>query len=648
MKRVIILLFTFCFGFSGYTQIADTTTLLKLGDRRISKTEFERIYKKNNNQTTPGDKKNVEEYLELFINFKLKVIEAENLKMDTSKAFIDELAGYRKQLAKPYLTDGKIDERLLQEAYDRAQWDIKAAHILIKCDENAAPADSLKAYQKAQKARERILKGEDFESVAKQLSEDPSAQQNGGTLGYFTVFNMVYPFETGAYNTPVGEISMPVRSKFGYHVIKVLDRRANQGEIKVAHIMVAVPKNSPEEQQKSMKDKIFTLFDSLQAGKDFALLAQKYSDDRASAQRGGELPQFGTGRMIPEFESAAFKLQNVGDFTPPVQTSYGWHLIKLLEKHPLGTFAELKNKFKGNIAKDQRAAKGREATIENLKKEYKLTIDSKRLADFYPIADSGIYKGNWDVNKAQKLTKDLFTLDGEAFNQQDFAKYLAGNRVLGKFTNFNEAINKALKLYTDKVVMEYEDSRLEVKYQDFRDLMQEYHDGILLFELTDKMVWSKAVQDTTGLKEYYEANKQNYMWGERFKGLYYTCQDEKVMKKVQKMLSKNGQKPFTDAEILKNFTKDTIKLITATEGTYAQGDNEIIDFYIWNTGKHIKPANEFIVSLGEKLAPMPKLLDETRGLVIADYQNKLEKEWIESLRQKYPVQLFKEALVGIE
>lgn len=643
MKHISVTLVLIALFFYGFPQ-APTDILMNIGGKDISKAEFERIYYKNNSQGNQVDKKSVDEYLDLFINFKLKVIEAESLKMDTVKSFIDELAGYRKQLAKPYLTDSKIDEELLLEAYERSKWDIRASHILVQCTEDALPADTLVAYKKIMKIRDRIVKGEDFNKVAAETSEDPSAKNNQGDLGYFTVFSMVYPFETAAYNAEIKKVTMPVRTRFGYHLLWVSDKRPNQGEIKVAHIMVASPRNTTPEDAEKAREKIFALYDSLKAGKDFAKLAEIYSDDKGSGRKGGELPVFGTGRMIPEFETAAFKLQNTGDYTEPVQTAYGWHIIKLLEKYTQKSFEEVKPKFKSQLAKDMRLAKSKSATIERLKKEYQFKVDAKSLAEFYPLADSSMLKGTWDLAKAVKLKKNLFSFAGKNYTQQDFAQYLSTFKYSQKLTDLKQVIDKAFSHYTEKLLLDYEDSKLEDKYADFRDLMQEYHDGILLFELTDKMVWSKAVQDTAGLQAFYESNKSNYMWDERFQGTLYFCKNEKVKKNLEKLLLKKTDKPLTPADVEKKFTKDTIRMVTSFSGIFSKGDQPKIDYYFWKTGSYIPGQNEFVVVSGSKRSPEPKKLDECRGLVIADYQNYLEKIWIEQLRVKYPVNINKEVL----
>lgn len=300
--------------------------LMTINDVAITKSEFERIYYKNNRDSV-HDEKAIKDYLELFINFKLKVIEAKKLGLDTLPTFKQELQSYRKQLSDPYFVDKETEEKLLKEAYERKKWRIRTSHILIKVSENASPADTLAAYNKAMEIKKRIDKGEDFAKLAMEYSEDDASKLNGGDIGYLTVFTTVLPYENAVYSLKVGEVSNPIRSQYGYHIIKVTDRKENPGEVKVAHIMVLVPRDAKEEDITKAENKINEIYQKLQQGEDFAKLAIEYSDDKASGKRGGDLPWFGTGRMVPEFESVAFETK-IGEYSKPFRTAFGYHIIK--------------------------------------------------------------------------------------------------------------------------------------------------------------------------------------------------------------------------------------------------------------------------------------------------------------------------------
>lgn len=629
-------------------------TLITINDRIVTVSEFERIYKKNNNLNTV-DQKSIEEYLELFINFKLKVLEAERLKLDTAQAFINELSGYRNQLAKPYLTDKDADEKILLEAYERMQSDIRASHILIKVDENAQPKDTLFAYNKALKARKRIIDGEDIAKVASEISDDPSAKNNGGDLGFFTAFQMVYPFESAAYKLSVGDVSNPVRTRFGYHIIKLNDKRENQGQIKVAHIMIAISKEADKETIDNAKKRIDEVFSKLKAGEDFIELAKLYSDDKGSAKQGGELPWFGTGRMVPEFEIAAFELKNKEDFSEPVLTSFGWHLIKLIDKKPLGKYEDLKAEIKNKIARDARSEESKKSFIANLKKEYKFNKNQKNIDELFKLVDKSFLEGKWEAEKALNLNKQIFAFADQAVLQSDFAKYLNESQKKVVETDLRAGLNKKLEDFIDKKVIEYEDGKLESKYPEFRYLMNEYHDGILLFELTDKMVWTKAVQDTLGLQNFHEQNKAKYMWDKRVDASIYRCPDEKIAEGVKKIAKKRIAKGYSYDETLLKIIKvtknDETKKVTVEDGKFLKGDNDLIDKVDWNVqiSENFNINNKVVfVAINKIIEPTPKSLKESKGLVTADYQAFLEAEWIKELRSKYNVVVNKDALSNIK
>ncbi|GAB4280828.1 MAG: peptidylprolyl isomerase [Marinilabiliales bacterium] len=653
MKKTGIVIGLLTIIFLGNVFSQKDNVLLTINGQDVTKDEFVRIYKKNNNNTAL-DKKSIEEYLDLFINFKLKVIEAENLGMDTVASFKKELAGYRKQLVKPYLVDSSVDEQLIQEAFERMQYDIRASHILVRLPQDAKPEDTLAAYQKIMKARTRIINGEDFAKVAKEVSEDESVQSNGGDLGYFTVFQMVYPFETMAYNTKVGEVSMPFRTRFGYHILKVIDKRPAQGEVKVAHIMVSVPADADEQKQKDAEAKINDIYQKLQNGEDFAELAKTYSDDKGTAQKGGELNWFGTGRMVPEFEKAAFEIQKIGDFSKPVRTNFGWHIIKLLDKRDIGSFDDKKAYIKKRLSRDARAEKSRQAVINKLKKEYKLNVNQKNVAEFYSLIDSNYFAGNWVEEKFEKLNKPLITFADTTITQKDFAEILKKRCRKQKPVDSEVYINKVLNEVIDDAIIKYEEDHLEEKYDDFRYLMKEYHDGILLFDLTDKMVWSKAVKDTVGLKEFYEKHKNNYMWSNRVEASIVKYKDNDVLNSLKKLIDK---KPDLSAEqILETINKkDSANTKIIETNKFVKGDNDFVDKFIFNangfnesTKLYADEANKMALIIHQRIAPTPKTLDEARGLVTADYQNELEKKWVEELRNKYDIKVNKEVLSTIK
>ncbi|MCK5693593.1 MAG: peptidylprolyl isomerase, partial [Bacteroidales bacterium] len=405
--------------------------LLTIGDEQVILEEFERIYQKNNNESSLN-RQDPEAYLELFINFKLKVNEAEALGMDTTAKFINELEGYRKQLAKPYLVDEEAKEAMMQEAYLWSKYDIRARHVLIRLPESPTPEDTLAAYDKIMEIRARIKSGEAFDVVAKATSEDASVHQNGGELNYFTVFSMVYPFEKMAYATPVGQLSMPFRTSYGYHIIMVVDKRPARGSIKVAHIFIRMPSETGEDEKKVAYEKVQMVYDSLQMGTEFGALAKRYSDDRASAQSGGEIPWFGTGRMIPDFEDACFAIEKKGDYSKPFKSFYGWHIVKLMDKKEIGSYEEMKPELQQKIDRSDRNTARTDNFIAKLKSEYQFSENREALQPVYQAVDSTLRMGIWKAGELRDLNTQLLKIGEREVMSGEFATYVEEEQYHGK------------------------------------------------------------------------------------------------------------------------------------------------------------------------------------------------------------------------
>jgi peptidyl-prolyl cis-trans isomerase SurA len=650
LTRSVALSFA-CIAISScFAQTANKdAVLMTVGNTKVTVGEFENVYHKNNSKETTGDTKSLNDYVDLFVNFKLKVKEAEDMGLDTAKSFKDELMGYRKQLAQPYLTDKDVNEKLLQETYNRMQEDVHAAHILVKVGESALPKDTLLAYNKIMEYRKRILKGEDFAAVARESAAngDPSAKENGGDLGYFTALQMVYPFESAAFSTKVGEVSMPVRTRFGYHIIKVIDRRKAQGEVLVGHIMVKTTPNMTNEDSLNAFTKITEIYNKLKAGAKFDELAQQFSDDKASAKKGGELPWFGTGKMPAEFEKVSFALANKGDYSAPLKTKYGWHVIRLVDKRGLASFEDMKNELKGKVSKDSRSQVGRSSLIAKVKSEYKFKENLKMRDEFYKVLDTTLFEGRWDGVKAAKMNKPMFNFNDKVYTQTDFANYIKSHQSKRPKTDIPMVVNQFYKQFVDEMAVAYEEARLDQKYPEFKALMQEYRDGILLFELTDEKVWSKAVKDTTGSKAFYEKNKTSYMWDERADASVYTCADEKIAKQVRALMKKKKSEKEIVAEVNKNSQLN----LQVESRVFNKGENEYVDKN-WNPGTSAdirdKDGKTVIVVVNKLMKPEPKSYQDSKGMVTADYQNFLEKEWLESLKKKYPVTIDKAVLATVK
>ena len=647
LKQIFLTLFIGAASFSAIAQSSDI--ILTVEDEKVTREDFESIFRKNNRDSVITTA-SLDEYMELFVNFKLKVREAIELGLDTSSSFQRELLGYRKQLARPYLVDQALLDELIFEAYERQQQEVRASHILIKCDDNASPADTLKAYNKIVELRNRIVNGEDFETVAtgKNGSQDPSVRDNKGDLGYFTAFQMVYPFEEAAFTTEVGDISQPLRTRYGYHILKVHDKRDARGEILAAHIMIRVDENNPTSAQEG-EQKINEIYALLQEGNDFAELSTKYSDDPSTAKRGGELPWFGTGKMVEEFEDAAFNLEKNGEISQPFLSPYGWHIVKRIDYKAIPDFKTAKNDIKSKVSRDARAELTKSSFLSKLRAEYQVKVDDKCLKEIYKAAsaDSAFFGKGLAPIKSKTRAKTLLTIDGNVRTLGDFVDELAQAKIRDKRLQSNEIVDQQLEAYINDELMAYEDSRLEEKYNDFRLLMNEYHDGILLFELTDEKVWSKAVKDTLGLQAFYEGHKDQFMWEERADVVIYTCKDAKVAKALRKALDKG-----LDLNAINDQLNETTRLnFSYEEDVLEKSDNPLLEKVDWKVGlsENIDENGQIvIVQINEIKPAAPKTLDEARGLITAEYQNYLEAEWIKSLRSKYRFEINASVLHSIK
>ncbi len=625
-------------------------TLITIGDKEVSVKEFMDTYEKNNVNTEVIDKKNVDEYLDLFVDFKLKVAEAENLKMDTSAAFIKELDNYRQQLAKPYFSNDDITDELVKEAYERMQYDINAAHILIKCDVNAVPSDTMAAYKKAMSIRERALKGEAFGDLAAELSEDPSARDyeeipgvrkaykgNRGELGYFTVFDMVYPFESGVYNTEVGGISMPVRSSFGYHIIKLNSKTPASGLIRAAHIFLAVDPKDPDKNDSLVKIKAQNIYNEvINDDKNWTDYVRRYSDDKGTINNNGVLSPFRVNQIVPEFISVVKSLEP-NQISEPVKTDFGYHIIKLVGSTTPGTFEQEEGKIRERVERDMRGQLSEEIAMRRIMKDNNFKENAKVKDAFIATIDSTIIEGQYKADENINTKSVLFSTKDQSWTVQDFVEFICKNQKRQGFLTPGAYAYQLYDRYLQQEVFAYEDSKLEDKYPDFKALVQEYHDGILLFSLMENEVWNKAVEDTLGLQDYYERNKESYMWNDRVRAVVVTCQRKDNVEEIKNLLVEG-----IEIDSLRTYVKENKSQASVRLSFYQKGDNVNVDATQWQDGAiAVYPSavdnTTQIVKIVEVRQPEPKTFKEARGLVTSGYQAELEKQWLEQLREKYSV-----------
>lgn len=696
MKKNLLSLSFICIA--GFA-IAQEPVVMTINDKPVTKSEFEAVFNKNNSKEK-SDAKSVKEYADLYSLFKMKVLEAESMGLDTLSSFKNELNGYRKQLAAPYLTDKNTNENLLNEAYERLKTEIKASHILIRVTDVDLPKDTLEAWTRANLIRNAILgkmptnaqiaeydkllknsteagtrlkkkdsaiykakingiknlasnatKNPDkFVALAPFTSDDQSVLDNKGDLGYFTSMDMIYSFENAAYNTKVGEVSPIIRTRFGYHIVKVYEKRPTRGEIQVAHCMIKIPKNATEGEKANANTKAQELYQKIKGGEKFEDVTRQFSDDKQTSDQGGLLQPFKSGRFPKSFEDAAFNLKKNDDISLPVETPYGYHIIKRINKKDLPPFNEIKNELKAKVNRDSRSQMGRKALVARVKKDNGFKENLKARDEFKTVIDSTYLQSTWTAKRAEVLgNKEMFNIGGKSYTQNDFAKYLETQMTVRTQDDAWEVAKPMYNKWVEDMVVAYEDSQLEKNYTEFRNLVREYREGILLFDLTDQKVWSKAVKDTTGLKKYYEEHKNAYQWDERADVTNYKCVNANIAKDVRKMLSQKK----SDKEILETANKTSQLNLSIENIFYLKNEKPVINAN-WKAGivpTDYEDPNEkkVVVIVVNKILPMsPKTLPECRGMVTADYQNYLENEWLTYLKNKYKVKINEDVLKTIK
>ena len=619
-----------------FSQISNDDVLFSVGDEPILAQEFIRVYNKNLEIVQDESQKDIDAYLNLFVNYKLKLQEAKSLGLDKKPSYLKELKGYQKQLSKKYLTESNVTEALIKEAYDRMSYEIKAQHILVRIEEYEK--DTTAYYKKILNFKERFFK-QGFESVKNSV-------HNGNTvfvedLGYFSSFKMVYDFESAAYNTGVGEISDPFRTQYGYHVVKVLDKRKSQGEVTVGHIMISLNEN---DSLAKAEVRINELYKMLQQGQKFESLAQQFSEDKSSAKMGGKLKSFKTGQLASaEFEKVAFSLQNNGDISIPFKTSYGWHIVKLYNKTPLASYEQLKSDLEQQVKRDSRSKLISSAMSKKLRQNYKVPEAAVVLPNFLEFFDEEFFKNTWTLSESFEGSKQFIVIGNKQLVYSDFYNYLnnskRGLKVRQSVTDF---VTTQYENFVNSEVLKYHEENLEFVNVDFANILNEYREGLLLFDLMEDKVWNAVKSDTAALHAFYESNKKDYLNPEKVKAILVTSPKKEFIKKAKKLLIENKT-----VEEIKQQINTSDQNILVTTGMLSKNTNIIpedflmkiglSDIYKWNKAYHI-------VMVTEVLPESIKTFEDAKGLVISDYQIIYEKNWMEVLSKKYKVYVNKEVL----
>jgi peptidyl-prolyl cis-trans isomerase SurA len=624
--------------------------LFTVAGKPVTVSEFRYIYTKTNQEKADFSETSLREYLSLYTGFKLKVAKARDMKLDTIEALDNELEGYRRQLAASYLVDKEVTDKLIKEAYDRMLQDVDISHIFLACDKNAKPADTLRVYNRAVAMMNEIRGGVPFEKMARDSSDDKSAKENSGNLGFVTAMlpDGYYNLEVAAYAGVPGTLNGPIRSNSGYHILRVNGFRPARGEMEVAQILFR--KGANDDANNAIRRRVDSVYAALQAGADWNALCAKYTEDKTAATKGGYVGFFGINRYQKSFEDAAFALAADGDITKPVETSIGYHIIKRLSARPIGNFEAMRRPLSERVKRDSRSEIARQSMIARIKKEGSYEEYPDVLKKWMATQKDTVFLTfKWKPNPQR--SQDVLMRFGKtkAYTVADFEDYCARasrERMRGAGNPLDETVNKLYKTWTEEASMAFEESQLDVKYPEFRSLMREYEEGILLFEALKINVWDRANTDTVGLQKFFDANlSQKYKWDERADVSFYTIKsdDPKLLADIREYAAK---KP--SADVLKKFNKKE-EVVTVMEKRYERGKNkELVP--IWKVGGMTEGKTDAgtktatFVKVEKIIAPEPKTLAEARGYAVADYQDYLEKQWIEDLRKEYPVVVNEEVL----
>ena len=632
--RIIVSVLIVFLTFTAIAQVKPekkNLTLFTVNNAEVTTDEFLHLYRKNSlNRAEASKEESVKEYLDLLVNFKLKIAEAHARGLDTTQKFNKEFKTYREELKRPYRAEPDALDKLTKDTYQRLTEEVKASHILIMVKPDSPPSDTLAAFEKITIARNRIMQGESFEKVAGEISEEPSAKYNFGSLGYFSAMQMVYPFEEAAYQIMPGEISSVVRTQFGYHILKVYDRQPARGEVEVSHILLRT--NSPDDNK--VKGRIFEVYDQLKAGRNWEEVCKEYSDDAATKNTGGRLRAFGIGALasVPEFEATAFAMKQAGDISDPFQSNIGWHIIRLEKKIPLLSFSEMEPALKRRLSRDERLQISKQALSDKRKREYEFSEVRAVKNKIFALADSTLIKDKWQFQGSEQLkSQAIFTILGKPTLASELVQYIQVNQTSVNMTS-PDYMKQLYDGFAEDKILEAEEEKLQREHPEFKSLLTEYHEGILLFDIMEKEVWNKASEDSVGQRKFFEENKTKYQAGDRIEARIFTASDKAII--IGIMTKVNSGDSIGNDDLKKFKSIQPFRL-------YERKDSKVIDRINWSAGLQEAEVDGqfYLVEVKRLVAPGVKSFEEARSSVISDYQDYLEKVWLNELRKKFPVKM---------
>lgn len=602
--------------------------LMTVNGKAVPLSEFEYMYNKNNQQQVA--KQPLDKYIDMFTVYKLKVADAEAAGIDTTASFKKEFAGYRNELAAPYLVDTVAQENKAKEIYEHMKYNVKASHIMLPLDRDIVKNKQTEA--KLDSIRTCILNGQSFEDLALKYSVDQSVKNNKGSMGYVSVGRFPFEFEQACYSTPVGEISPVFKTDFGYHIVKVYDVRDDEGKVLVEHILKLYPQKATEEQKAEVYAKVDSIYKVIKAGGNFEEIAKKESQDPGSARKGGQLPWFGRGEMVPEFENVSFELAK-DSVSAPFATRYGVHIVKKLDSKKLGSYAEERERAMGVLMASPYANIAYQSKLDQLKKQYKLMRNVELEKKLKEEVTSPNALDSAFIARHENSTETLFTIADKNYPLSLLIAELKNVGVARDDLAWN-ILDARTNRVIDREVAEYERQMLEKNNPEFRNLVNEYRDGMLLFEISNRNVWDKASTDVEGLTKYFNDHRDAYKWNApKYKGFLIQTTGDSISREVKARLKTLGED-----SLVRVLRRDYGKYIKVEKVLVAEGENAMVDSEKFG-GPRVKPEKKYsdYFVYGGKVLAQPEEMSDVRGQVVADYQNYLEDEWVAQLRKKYKV-----------
>lgn len=613
--------------------------LMTINGKDVRQSEFEYLYHKNNLQQLAPQ--SIDEYIEMFIVYKLKVADAEAAGLHQTDAFTKEFNGYCAELSRPYLRDTIVEKRLIEEAYGRMATSRKVSHIMLPLGSTYDEKEANR--MKLDSIRTAIVNGSaDFGEMAVRYSSDRSARVNNGSMGYINVNSYPYPFEKTAWETPVGEISPVIEdAPFGFHIIRVEDERPNPGKVEARHIL-KLTNGLSEEEGAAKKAQIDSIYNLLVSGGDFDAIARAESEDPGSAANGGRLGWFGPGEMVKEFEDAAFGLKD-GGISAPFKTAYGYHIVQTLAHRGIGTLAEESERIKAAISRDMRSVMPETERLTQLKAELGVKIDSTGL-----MQARSRMTGDSPAEQLKSLQTDntlIATVGNRTISIGDVINYIPSNVLEGANDAFT-VLNSGLENKINETVVEETRKNLAENNSEYRNLTNEYRDGILLFEISNRNVWERSASDTEGLQKFFSANRAKYTWDKpHYKGYVIFATNDSIVGEAQKYLAANQVENDSLVSVMRANYGRNIKIEKVVTG---KGENAIVDNVAFN-GERPEAPGRWTAWFGYtgRVIDTPEEANDVRGAVASDYQQQLESEWIKDLRKKYKIKLNKKALKAL-